>query len=314
MRFLQDEIIVINVAEKTVRTKAYVLQYDYLIVAMGAELAPELIPGLAEGAYNLCNLESVMQLKHAVAAIAEGTVAIMISSTPFKCPPAPYEYAFLIDEILRKREVREKVKMVLATPEPQPMPIAGRLVGDSVKAMLAGKNIGYHPEHKPKNIDIVKKIVEFENGHKLHYDILAAMPPHRVPQVLRDAGLADASGFIPVDMQGFSSPVAHVYAVGDVASIRLPSGKPHPKAGVFAEAQAVAAAGNIIADIEGKEQARYAGKGTCFVEVGDAKAALVESDLLADGGPKIVMMQPSGQGLEGKRLFEEERLGKWFRD
>ncbi len=312
VRFVNDEIISISLRKNKVLTKRHSIGYDYLIIALGAEPAPETVPGLAEGSYNLCSMHSVMVMKSALESISKGTVAIMVSSVPFKCPPAPYEYALLIDDMLRKRKVRDRVKIVVTTPEPQPMPVAGKAVGEQVKAMLAQRGIEFFPEHRPREVDQAKKEVEYDNGEKIKYDILGAMAPHRAPKVVREAGLTDNSGFVPVELGTFKTAVENVYAVGDVASIKLPNGKPHPKAGVFAEAQAVVAAGNIMAGIEGKEPPLYEGKGACYIDIGMETAIPADIYLLTPEGPKVFLGQPSKEGVEQKLKFERERLKKWF--
>jgi sulfide:quinone oxidoreductase len=311
VKFVHDEILLIDTTRRMVKTRSLTLAYDDLIVALGAELVPEIIPGLAEGGYSLCDLRSVLQLKAALESIEKGTVMVAISSLPFKCPPAPYEYALLMDEVLRRRGVRNEIHILLTTPEPQPMPVAGKGVGDAVKSLLAEHKIEFLPGHKPVSVDFAGREIEYENGSKIAYDVLGAMAPHRAPRILKE--LVDASGFVPADLGTFKTAVPNVYAVGDAASIKLPDGKPHPKAGSFAESQAKALAGNLIALVEGKEPAtRYAGQGTCFVETGQNMAAPAAANLLGPEGPRITLNPPSEGGLEGKRQFERERFAKWF--
>jgi len=312
VRFLHDEVVAVDTANRVVRTRSASLPYDRLVVALGAELAPEAVPGLAEGAYNLFELESVLQFREAVRRWEGGTLLIAIAAVPFKCPPAPYEYAFLVDDALRVRGVRDAVRLVLTTPEPQPMPVAGKAVGDAVRGMLAERGIEYLPGHKPNAVDAANRRVTYENGAAIDYGLLAAVPPHRAPKVLRDAGLADASGFVPVDLGTFRAAVPDVYAVGDVAAIRLPTGSPHPKAGVFAEGQALAVARRLAAEVLGEEPPSYLGRGTCYVETGRNEAAPAEIRLLEEGGPAARIEAPSTKGLESKRQFEAERLERWF--
>jgi len=312
VRFLHDEVVAIDAAKGVVRTRSTSLPYDRLVLALGAELAPDLVPGLAEGAYDLFDLDSVLQFRDAVHRVDGGTLLIAITATPFKCPPAPYEYAFLVDDALRARGVREKVRLVLTTPEPQPMPVAGKAVGDAVRAMLAERGIEYLAGHKPKAVDAANRRVAYENGAELEYALLAAVPPHRAPKVVRDAGLADASGFVPVELGTFRAQAPNVYAVGDVAAIKLPGGGPHPKAGVFAESQALSVARHLAAGILGGEPPTYPGRGTCYVEVGRNEAAPAEIRLLEEGGPAARIEPPSVKGLELKRRFETERFERWF--
>ena len=312
VQFLHDEAAALNTAEQTVHTKTGRLKYDHLLISLGAELAPELVPGLSEAAFNLCDFDSVLQLKRALQTFSSGTVLIAITSLPFKCPPAPYEYALLIDELLRKRKVRKNVRVLLSTPEPQPMPVAGVAVGQAVKKILAEKNIEYLPLHKPKLVEFPNRKVIYENGAQLNFDLLGAMPPHRAPKVVQKAGLTDASGFIPVELGSFKTSIPNIYAIGDAASIKLPNGNPHPKAGVFAEAQALALASQVTAAITGTPAMPYSGRGACFVDVGGGLAAPVEAELMHPEGPRFQLQSPSRAGLAAKKKFEADHLRKWF--
>jgi len=312
VRFVHDDLIAIDTATRTVRTRSETLPYDHLVVALGAELAPELVPGFVEGAYNLYDLPSVLRLKSALAHVDAGTVAVAVTATPFKCPPGPYEYALLIGDILEERGVRDRVRLLVTTPEPRPLPVANVAAGEAIKAMLAERGIEALFGHKPKGIDASRRTIAYENGAQLEYTVLAAVPPHRAPKVVRDAGLADASGFVPVNLGTFRSSVPDVYAVGDVAMMKLPNGNPHPKAGIFAEAQALVVARNLTASISGGAPATYPGRGVCFVETGRGMASAAEINVFAEGGPHVRIDSPSPQGLEGKRQFERERFDAWF--
>jgi sulfide:quinone oxidoreductase len=310
VKFIQDEIVAIEKEKNILHTKSYHLTYDYLVVALGAELSMKSVPGLEGNAYNLCDLASVMQLKNELKSINEGTIAIVIASTPFKCPPAPYEYAFLIDEILRKRNVRIKMRLVITSPEPQPMPVAGKVAGDFMKDMITKKGIEYFPLHKPSSV--IGNRINYENGFELNFNLLCVMPSHSAPAVTKDARLTDATGFIPVKLGSFKTAVPNIFAVGDTASIKLPNGNPHPKAGTFAEAQAWVVAKNIEAEILGTDRTEYTGTGICYIDVGNENASPAKINLLTPEGPKAFIELPTDEGLKGKEMFETERLQKWF--
>ena len=310
--FFRDAITAIDVGKRTVHLTSRRLEYDHLVVALGAELAPELVPGLSEGGYDLFDDAAIPRLKAAVEGMTEGTLLVAVASTPFKCPPAPYEYVLLLDDMLRRRKVREAVRLLLTTPEPQPMPTAGKVVGAQIRALLEEHGIELLTQHKPKAVDPTTRIVGYDNGAKIGYGILAAVPPHRAPKVVRDAALTDASGFVPVELGTFRTSAPDVYAVGDVAAIKLPGGGPHPKAGVFAEAEALVVARALAAKVAGVEPTTYAGIGTCYVETGGGMAAPAEISLLDPSGPRARMESPSAAGLAAKEEFERERFGRWF--
>lgn len=312
VKFIRDEVTAIDTVAKSVKTKNLNLEFDELVIALGAKLVPETIPGLAETSFNLCNLDSVVKLKTAIANFTQGTLVVMVSSLPFKCPPSPYEYALLIDEILRKRGVRDNIRLIVTTPETQPLPIAGKKVGEAMKSLLTEQRIEYLIEHKPKSVAAKNKTIVYENGFRLDFDLLAAMPPHLAPKVLADARLTDASGFVPVTLGSFKTSLPSVYAVGDCAVIKLPNGAVHPKAGIFAEAQALTLAINIAAQLGVGDPVTYEGRGICFVDTGQGRAAQVNAYLMSPSGPQVTLNSPSEQGLEGKRNFEKERFIKWF--
>jgi sulfide:quinone oxidoreductase len=312
VRFVNDEIVAIDTDARVVHTRTRDLPYDDLVIGTGCEMDPERIPGLAEGSYNLCAISDVMQLKQRLAEVESGAVVIAVSAVPFKCPPAPYEYALLIDEMLRDRGVREDVRVILTTPEPHPMPAAGPKIGAVVAEWMADNGVELHTQHRIVSVDAATRRITYESGLELDYAVFCAMWPHQAPKVVREAGLTNEMGFVPVKFGTFETSTPNVYAVGDVAAARLPSDKPHPKSGMFAEAQATVVGRNLAARITGADEEGYPGKGACFFEMGGDMATAVSADLLPLDGPKMTMQPPSREGLKLKAEFESERFARWF--
>jgi sulfide:quinone oxidoreductase len=312
VHFVNEHARAIDTSARVVRTDRGDEPYDDLVIATGGVPAPELVPGLAESSFALCDMGAVMKMKDELERIRSGTVVILVSGVPFKCPPAPYEYALLADEILAERGVRNRISIVVATPEPQPMPVAGKEVGDAIRGMLEARGITMRFQQKAKEVRTAERTVAFESGQTLEYSLIGAMAPLRAPQVVRDAGLTDATGLVPVDLRTMQTPLPGVFAVGDVAALKLPDGRMHPKAGSFAEGQASAVAGAIAAQLEGGVPLPYAGVGTCYFDAGRGEAAPGEIEVLAEGGPRARMGAPSKEGLAAKLAFEAERLERWF--
>lgn len=258
IKYVNAEVLEIDLGKRLVKTSDQDLSYDYLIVALGAELHPKAIPGLSEAGYNLYCLKGVITLRDALKEFSGGTAAVVVSALPFKCPAAPYEAALLLDYAFRRRGIRDRVDLKIFTPEPLPMPVAGPIVGGAVKQMVEARGIGFHPQWKLISVDPEKREITFENGQKARFDLLIAIPPHRSPEVVQKAGLTDGTGWIPVDKGTLKTQHENVYALGDVTAIRLPGRyKPDvplmlPKAGVFAHYQAEAVAQNIVAEIQGR--------------------------------------------------------------
>ncbi len=320
IEWLRDEVTAIDPATRTVSTGGQMLQADQLVIALGAELVPDAVPGLSGAALNLYDAGGMVELREALASFAGGRILLVVARTPFKCPAAPYEAALLIDAALRSRGMRETTEIVMATPEKQPMPVAGGEVGAAVRAMLKERGIDYRPGWSVSRVDAASRTAHFE-GESVVFDLLAAVPPHRAPPVLAEAGLADASGYVPAhpqtleilaDADTLETRWPGVYVLGDAAAIRLMNGLLLPKAGVFAEVEANIVAENIAARVEGREpRARYDGSGFCYLEVGGGMAGYASGGFYAYPAPRVVLEPPSPAYKRAKQELERV-LESWF--
>ena len=100
VRFVQSTVRSIDPAAKRVETDAGSFDADILVVALGADLHPELTPGLAEGGNEFYTVAGAFALRDVLADFDGGRVIVAVTSTPFKCPPAPSETALLVDDYL----------------------------------------------------------------------------------------------------------------------------------------------------------------------------------------------------------------------
>ena len=122
IEWVRGEVETVDANSKTVRTTAGTLNADYVVVALGAERAPQAVPGFAEAALNLYEADGALKVREALAGFRGGRIVVLVSRTPFSCPSAPYEAAFLIDSALRERGVRERAEVALYSPADQPTP------------------------------------------------------------------------------------------------------------------------------------------------------------------------------------------------
>jgi sulfide:quinone oxidoreductase len=310
---IQGEVENIDPEQKTVQVDGKKISADYLIVALGAEYAPETIPGLAEAGHNFYTLAGAESLRDARLNFREGHLAVLVSSIPFKCPAAPNEAAMLLEYDCRKRKIRDAVKVSLYTPEPGPMSLAGPDISKQIRQMVESKDIGYFPEHAVTEVDAANKRLHFANGEQTEFDLLAYAPPHCAPKVVIDAGLTGESGWVPVDRSTLETKFSGVYAIGDVTGIMLSVGKPLPKAGVFAHGEAEVVANNLIHEITGKGAPKtFDGHGECFLETGDGKAGLGRGNFYAEPKPQIKLNKPGRTLHLGKVAFEKYWLFEWF--
>lgn len=304
----------IDSAGRRVRVDGSDLEGDYMIVALGAEYAPEVVPGLAEAGHNFYTLAGAESLHAALSRFSSGRIAVLVASMPFKCPAAPNEAAMLLEYDCRRRGVRKNIQIDLYTPEPGPMPVAGPQVSAALRGMIEAKDIGYHAGHTIASVDPAKHRLTFANGAEADFDLLAYVPPHRAPKVVRDAGMCGESGWVQVNRGTLETRFPNVYAIGDVTGIMLTSvGKPLPKAGVLAHNQAEVVAHNVSVAITGRGATRqFGGEGECFIETGDGKAGFGSGNFYADPAPQITLRAPSTLLHWGKAAYEKYWLWSRF--
>jgi len=312
IELIQDEAKNIDTSTRSVVTSRGSMTYDYLVLALGAELAPETIPGLPQAAYSFYTFEETKRLQRALTQFNEGTIAVVVCSLPYKCPGAPHEGAMLIADYFQQRSLRDKVSIHLYTPEPQPMPVAGPQLGEAVKQMLASKGIFFHPLHKFTSVDVQKNQLLFDGKVPASYDLLIAIPPHRAPSIAREAGLSNEAGWIPVDRSTLKTTFETIYAIGDITSISIPGRwKPDvpmmlPKAGVFAHDQAEIVAQRIVDEIKGIiPKAEFCGAGYCMLEAGEGLAGFAFGDFFAEPSPRLELRNIGRAWHLGKVLFEQ---------
>ncbi len=155
-------------------------------------------------------------------------------------------------------------------------------------------------------------MIQFGSAEELPFDLLLAVPPHRCPSVLVEAGLAPAGGWVTVDRSTLETGHPGVYAIGDSTAIPLANGMPLPKAGLFAEKEGEAVAARIAATLRGDQPtAIFDGQGACFLEMGGGEASLISGDFFADP-PAVELSAPSPELRAAKERFEMDRLARWF--
>ncbi len=302
-------VLSIDLEGRTVVTEAESVGYDYLVVALGAELADDAVPGLQSTGITPYTVDGAIKLERAWQDFAVGKVAVVIASLPFKCPAAPYEIAMLLESGFRKRGVRHSVDVQVYTPEALPMPVAGATVGQALKGILEERNIGFNPGRKLAAVDPDKHLLTFEDKTSIGFDLLVYVPPHRSPGPVRASTIAGETGWIPTDSRTLQTAQERVYAIGDVAAVKLANGMMLPKAGVFAHWEAMAVAQRIAADIEGvQSRAAFDGWGSCFIETGDRNAAYGSGAFFAEPDPAVRLHKSTKSRHLARVIFEKTWL------
>lgn len=308
IRWIQSEVGGIRPGDRSAHVDGSWMEADALVVALGAQLRPEAIPGLSEHALNVYDTASVGLAAEAVARFRGGRVAVGVFGAPYACPPAPFEIALLLDDLFRARKVKAEIE--LFSPLPMSLPVLGQAGCSLIEGRLEERGIRFLPNHKALSLQDGR--VVFGTGPRL-YDLILAIPPHGLPPVIAESGLAGDAPWVRPDPASLETGFPGVYAIGDCTEVPLANGMSLPKAGVFAEAEAQVVAERIAARREGRpSQARFSGEGFCFLEVGGGMAQLVQGEFLAAPAPRVRLTDPSPDHLEAKRAFERERLAAWF--
>lgn len=309
IQVVQGRVTSIDPENKVVEVNGSMYKGDYMVLAMGAELVSDF--NLENYGCNFYELKGATDFRDRLKQFQGGRIVVLVSALPFKCPAAPVESAFLTEDFIGRHGVGDKTEISLYTPEPHPMPIAGTELGVAIRQMLEQRNIRYYPEHQIVSASATE--LSFSNGNKAPYDLLAYIPRHVCPSVIRHLPIVGDNGWVKVDKHTLETVYQDVYAIGDVTAIPLEMGKPLPKAGVFAHSQAEVVAANIAASILGHPGRRsFAGDGKCFLELGNGVAGYSGGDFYATPRPIIKMRKPSFLWHWGKVLFEKYWFIKHF--
>jgi sulfide:quinone oxidoreductase len=285
--------------------------FDYLVIAPGASTFPEKTPGFPEAVCNLYDLSGAEKIREAIKDFDKGRLVILIASTPFKCPAAPYEAALLLSAYFAKK--RREVEIEVVTPEASPMGVAGPEIGDRVVSLLQSRGIRFTPQHQVAEVDPARREIAFPDGKTLSYELLLGVPFHGAPPLLQNSPVLGESGWVKVNPRTLETEQENIYALGDATGIPLPVGKPLPKAGVFAHFQADVVAYNIKAKIEGMAAKKeFDGRGYCFIELGEGRAGYASGNFYAEPKPVVKMRNPSRLWHWEKVLLEKWWLWKWF--
>lgn len=310
---IQGEIRGIDPEARTVQVNGRSIAADALIVALGADYAPQNVKGLAEAGHNAYTLKGATGIRDSLDAFKSGRIVILTAAPAYKCPAAPYEAAMLVEYHCRRLGIREKVQIEVFAAEPGPMGTAGPEVSKQVRTLVESKGIAYHPSHQVTEVDPKEKTIRFAGGDSAIFDLLIYVPPHQAPKVVAEAGLIAESGWVAVNRSTLETKFKDVYAVGDVTSIPLTMGKPLPKAGVFAHAQAEVVARNLAVKWTGKgTPAAFQGEGKCFIETGDKRAGIGAGNFYAEPSPQVRVKRPNIGWHLSKVMLEKYWLYRWF--
>lgn len=303
VRFRQELITAIDPARKRVTTEGATYEADVLVVALGADYDLEATPGLSEGGHEFYTLAGAERVSKVLPTFSTGQAIVGVTSTPFKCPPAPSEATLLLHDYLTERGTRQQCEISLVMPSRFPLPpVASR----ALLAAFAERGITFVGGRCVRALDPGRRVAVLDDGSELPCTLFLGIPKHCAPEVVQASGMTE-NGWIPVNPRNLETRFPGVFAVGDVTNLET------PMAGAFAEGAAQVVAQSLIAELNGGERPPpYAGVGTCYIEFGGGRVGRAMMDFLSESRPTGTFTEPSVAITREKEQFGSSRRSRWF--
>jgi len=288
--------------------------YDFLVVAPGIKIAPELIEGLQEAMDKGVVCSNYTNPKHTWETLQNfkgGTALFTQPATPIKCGGAPQKIMYLADEYFTKSGIRDKTDIIFALPSPSIFGV--KVIADTLIRVVDKKDINVRYFHKLVKVDADKKIAWYEiekdlsaggcvtiadgdlesldkeiqynyknvkvtkdgKRYGIHFDMMHLAPPQSAPDFIRNSLLAAETGWVSVDAKTMQhTKYPNVFGLGDASNL------PTSKTGAAIRKQAPVVVANILELVNTKELANkeYNGYTSCPLVTGYGKMVLAEFD------------------------------------
>ncbi len=303
------------------------LNYDYLVIATGPDLAFDEIEGLGPERFtqSICHVDHAERAAAAFDAFCEAPGPIVVGAVQgASCYGPAYEFAMILDTELRRRKLRDQVPMTFVTAEPYVGHLGLDGVGDTkglLESEMRERHIKWITNARIAKIEQSKMTVEelSEDGvvkatHDLPFKYSMLLPAFRgVPAIMGIEGLVNPRGFVLVDKYQRNPTYPNVFGIGVAVAI-APTGKTPvpvgvPKTGFMIESMVTATAKNIGALLQGKapqEQATW--NAVCLADFGDEGVAFIAQPQIP---PRNVNWSAHGKWVHlAKEQFEKYFIGK----
>jgi len=306
--FIKDRVREVDPDAKRVSTEGRELSYDFLVVATGADMRPEEVPGLKEHAETIWTPREMLKLRLALYDLLEeareghNRRVLFLVAPNNKCAGPLYELVFMLDTWLRRKKVRTNVDLTWSTYEQTYIQAFGPRLHDVVTREFERRVVAGHTEYVAEKVE--KGEVRYTNGEVLPYDLLVTFSPY-VAEVTYPTFPGDDRGFIQSAL-GSRQVVGHpdIYAVGDAGDFPV-------KQAFLAFLQADAAAEHLSARVLGTEpEIAFEPVSMCVMEQFD-KATFAQVPLRLTGVPeKPIEVDPAAIDAYKVGSYAAWRLGK----
>ncbi len=291
---IHDEVTEINVEKQKIKTRGgQTLDYDRAVVSPGIDFLWDKVEGVSEADAEIiphawkAGKQTTILRSQLEAMDDGGTVVIVAPPNPFRCPPGPYERASLIAHYLKTNKPKSKVMILDSKDKFSKMPLftgGWEKLYPGMIEWVAGTKGGIVTQVDAKNMTLVN-----EAGDSIKGAIINYIPPQTAGEIARKAGLADATGWCPVNQKTFESTLQkNVHIIGD-ASISSPL----PKSGYAASSEGKMCAAAVVAAINGVDMPDPSYSNTCYSLVGPDYGISVAAVYRYDAG-KIEKVKGAG--------------------
>lgn len=217
---IHRKVTAVDAKQRTVRLDdGKQLSYDRLVVAPGVELRFDAIPGYTEATAEIMPHawkagEQTLLLRRQLEAMQDGGVVVMSApANPFRCPPGPYERASLIAHYLKTHKPRSKLILLDAKDAFSKQKLFEEAWKTLYPGMIEWVSLSFGGQVTRVEPDTRTFVTEF-GSHRA--DVGNVIPPQRAAAVARLAGVADQTGWCPVDPVTFESTLQPgVHVLGD---------------------------------------------------------------------------------------------------
>ncbi len=190
------------------------LEADAVVAAPGLMLDPGQVPGIP-GVHAFWDPAGAEAASNAVQELRGGTMAVVVSSLPYRCPPAPFALAMELASYYADRDVR----VVLTTPEEIPLSAVGGGVPEFLARSCAEAGVDLLPGFRPDPGSFGAGSLRSADGIEVGCDLALVVPRHARSPLL--AGLGGEGPLVPVSSR-FESAEPGLFVVGDAAAAPLP--------------------------------------------------------------------------------------------
>ncbi len=283
-----------------------VIQYDYLVVATGCDIAPEETPGLKDAGwrqniFDFYTYAGSVALAQHLKRWKGGRLVVNIAETPIKCPVAPLEFVCLADWFFHEQGLRDKVELVYVTPlsgaftKPKASAVLGRL--------LEAKHVEVVADFALSEVDNGKQVIRSYDDREVRYDLLVSVPVNKGAEVFARSGMGNELNYVPMDKHTLQSKQwPNVWVIGDAGDA------PTSKAGSVVHFEGEILAENLLRHMHGLEPLpKFDGHANCFVESGYGKAFLIDFNYDTEPLPGTFPLP----GVGPLPLLEESPLNHW---